>query len=94
VTEAAVDWLVDVLSGTIVVSGMQHPMVVHDVGAHTELALLLKKTLDGVLTLHTSGDLAFSSDPGCRNFIWIHDKVHGLYHWSECRGPYGARPTP
>merc|ERR1719323_420628 len=65
-----------------------------DVGAHTELALLLKKTLDGVLTLHTSGDIAFSSDPGCRNFIWIHDKVHGLYHWSECRGPYGARPTP
>jgi len=44
VTEAAVDWLVDVLSGTIVASGMQHPMVVHDVGAHTELALLLKKS--------------------------------------------------
>jgi len=90
VTEAAVDWLVDVLSGTIVVSGMQHPMVVHDVGAHTELALLLKKTLDGVLTLHTSRVIAISSDQGCSNFIW----VHGLCHGSVCRGPYGAHPTP
>jgi len=58
------------------------------VGAHTELALLLKKTLDGVLTLHTSGEIAISSDQGCSNFIWI------LCHWSVCRGPYGAHPTP